>query len=191
MSIGKIIETLETANREYKRMIDGRSLHLCDESVYGELRDCIDLYNEIIALLREYQTLQSSDTSARLAAIKDIPTQRLVELAVAEAAGLISILPSAAERAHQDGQLNEPHGDGWVSVEERLPEENLEVLIVAKGWDKTPPYYLGCLHHMKPVTSWLTGITSAESDWLIHGWSYLRSPEVTHWRPLPEPPKEE
>lgn len=51
---------------------------------------------------------KSSDTSARLAAIKDIPTQRLIELAVAEAAGLISILPSAAELAHQDAQPNEP-----------------------------------------------------------------------------------
>lgn len=91
MSIGKIIETLETANREYKRMIDARTLCLCDESVYGELRDCIDLFNEIIALLREYQTLQTSATSARLAAIKDIPTERLIELAVAEAEGLISI----------------------------------------------------------------------------------------------------
>lgn len=40
--------------------------------------------------------------------IKDIPTQRLIELAMAEAAGLISILPSAAERARQDAQINEP-----------------------------------------------------------------------------------
>lgn len=52
--------------------------------------------------------MDSCDMSARLAAIKDIPTQRLIELAVAEAAGRISILPSAAERAHQDNQPNEP-----------------------------------------------------------------------------------
>lgn len=52
--------------------------------------------------------MDSSDMSARLAAIKDIPTERLIELAVAEAAGRISILPSAAERAHQDAQSNEP-----------------------------------------------------------------------------------
>lgn len=52
--------------------------------------------------------MDSSDMSARLAAIKDIPTQRLIEVAVAEAAGLISILPSAAERARQDAQPNEP-----------------------------------------------------------------------------------
>lgn len=52
--------------------------------------------------------MDSCDMSARLAAIKDIPTQRLIELAVADAAGLISILPSAAERARQDAQSSEP-----------------------------------------------------------------------------------
>lgn len=46
----------------------------------------MEALREAIALIREYQAFQSSDTSARLAAIKDIPTQRLIELAVAEAA---------------------------------------------------------------------------------------------------------
>lgn len=68
----------------------------------------MEALREAIALIREYQAFQNSDTSARLAAIKDIPTQRLIELAVAEAAGLISISASAAERAHQDAQPNEP-----------------------------------------------------------------------------------
>lgn len=68
---------------------------------------------EAIALFRTHPPAgdnadKSSGTSARLAAIKDIPTQRLIELAMAEAAGLISILPSAAERARQDAQINEP-----------------------------------------------------------------------------------
>lgn len=40
-------------------------------------------------------------------------------------------------------------------------------------------------------TSWLTGITSKESEWCIEGWSYIREPMVTHWMPLPAPPKEE
>lgn len=46
---------------------------------------------EAIALVRTHPPAgdnaeKNSDTSARLAAIKDIPTQRLIELAVAEAA---------------------------------------------------------------------------------------------------------
>lgn len=45
--------------------------------------------------------MDSSDMSARLAAIKDIPTERLIELAVAEAAGRIVISASAADVAHE------------------------------------------------------------------------------------------
>lgn len=45
--------------------------------------------------------MNGCDMSARLAAIKDIPTERLIELAVAEAEGRIVIPPSAADIAHE------------------------------------------------------------------------------------------
>lgn len=38
--------------------------------------------------------------------------------------------------------------------------------------------------------AWLTGITSKAGNWLLWGWSYIKEPKVTHWLPLPEPPKE-
>lgn len=50
----------------------------------------------------------SSDMTARLAAIKDIPTARLIELAAAESEGRIVILASTAEIAHRAVQPNEP-----------------------------------------------------------------------------------
>ena len=78
----------------------------------------------------------------------------------------------------------------WISVKDRLPEYEQDVLLIAHGW-KGQLLYIGRLQHMKAETSWLTGITSQESDWCIDGWSYLRAPYVTHWMPLPEPPKEE
>lgn len=78
----------------------------------------------------------------------------------------------------------------WISVKDKLPEEGKEVLVIAYGWDKNPPCYLGCLKHTKSEKSWLTGLESAESDWSLWGWSYLRTPKVTHWMPLPDPPKE-
>lgn len=77
---------------------------------------------------------------------------------------------------------------GWISVNEGLPEPDREVLLIAHGW-KERLLYIGCLHRMSAETSWLTGITSKESEWLIYGWSYLIAPTVTHWRPLPTPPK--
>ena len=78
----------------------------------------------------------------------------------------------------------------WISVGERLPEEDQEVLLIAHGWEPKS-MYIGHLHHVEAETSWLTGITSKESEWSISGWSYLRAPEVTHWMPLPQPPEEE
>lgn len=78
----------------------------------------------------------------------------------------------------------------WISVKDRLPECGEKVLLIAHGWEDTT-VYIGRLEHMNPETSWLTGITSKESEWCIQGWSYLREPIVTHWMPLPEPPKED
>lgn len=78
----------------------------------------------------------------------------------------------------------------WISVEERLPEPNTDVLLIANGW-KARSVYIGRLRRVEPTKSWLTGITSKGSDWTIWGFSYIVEPIVTHWLPLPEPPKEE
>ena len=78
----------------------------------------------------------------------------------------------------------------WISVKERLPEPDQDVLLIAHGW-KGRLLCIGRLHHEEAETSWLTGITSVESDWSINGWSYLKKPLVTYWMPLPEMPKEE
>lgn len=50
---------------------------------------------EAIAKLRDNQALQSGDTSARLAAIKDIPTERVIALAQAERDRRMVVLPPA------------------------------------------------------------------------------------------------
>lgn len=77
----------------------------------------------------------------------------------------------------------------WIPVTERLPERDKEVLLIVHGWQDRL-YYTGCLHRQEAERSWLTGIESKASDWKIWGFSYLREPIVTHWMPLPEPPKE-
>lgn len=92
------------------------------------------------------------------------------------------VLEAAADLLEQDAP-------GWISVKDRLPEHGEQVLLIAYGWKDTT-VYLGRLEHMNPEISWLTGITSKESEWCIQGWSYLKEPLVTHWMPLPEPPKE-
>ena len=77
----------------------------------------------------------------------------------------------------------------WIPVTERLPERDKEVLLIVHGW-KDRLYYTGCLHRQEAERSWLTGIESKASDWKIWGFSYLREPIVTHWMPMPQPPKE-
>ena len=78
----------------------------------------------------------------------------------------------------------------WIPVTERLPERDKEVLLIVHGWEDRL-YYTGCLHRQEAERSWLTGIESKASDWKIWGFSYLREPIVTHWMPIPQPPKGE
>lgn len=99
---------------------------------------------------------------------------------------MFDVAMDAAE-AIQQLEAQQPR---WISVGERLPEEDQEVLLIAHGWEPQS-MYIGHLHHVEAETSWLTGITSKESEWSISGWSYLRAPEVTHWIPLPQPLEEE
>ena len=103
--------------------------------------------------------------------------------------GICKMFDVALDAAEAISQL-EAQQPRWISVGERLPEEDQEVLLIAHGWEPQS-MYIGHLHHVEAETSWLTGITSKESEWSISGWSYLRAPEVTHWMPLPQSPEEE
>ena len=78
----------------------------------------------------------------------------------------------------------------WISVKDRLPDDEQEVLVIAHGWDGRL-VYVGSLKRVEPQKSWLTGITNKSSEWSLWGWSYLKKPIVTHWMPLPEPPEED
>lgn len=78
----------------------------------------------------------------------------------------------------------------WISVEERLPEPNTTVLLIAHGWE-SQLVYIGKLEKVESEKSWLTGLVSKASEWMVYGFSYLKEPIVTHWMPLPEPQKDE
>ena len=81
----------------------------------------------------------------------------------------------------------------WISVEERLPEPNTTVLLIAHGWE-SQLVYIGKLEKVESERSWLTGLVSKASEWTVYGFSYLKEPIVTNWMPLPsmqEPQKED
>lgn len=60
----------------------------------------------------------------------------------------------------------------WISVKDRLPEEETEVLC-----------YLG-----NAVGKGIVVAFRRRGDWYFDGWT---CPTVTHWMPLPQPPKED
>ena len=63
----------------------------------------------------------------------------------------------------------------WISVKERLPEP-FEIVLVHTPEEKLFPTV--CEGYLANYGIWYTGF-------------YMREPdEVTHWMPLPEPPKE-
>lgn len=66
----------------------------------------------------------------------------------------------------------------WISVEERLPEINVSVLAIAK--------FKECGGYRFEISSW-SGVTN---HGVPHFWEFGDAMEVTHWMPLPEPPKE-
>ena len=78
----------------------------------------------------------------------------------------------------------------WISVDDRLPSDEQDVLVIAHGWDGRL-VYVGSHKRVEAQKSWLTGITNKSSEWSLWGWSYLKEPMVTHWMPLPEPPQED
>ena len=71
-----------------------------------------------------------------------------------------------------------------ISVNDRLPDDEQEVLVIAHGWDGRL-VYVGSHKRVEAQKSWLTGITNKSSEWSLWGWSYLKEPMVTHWMPLP------
>lgn len=67
----------------------------------------------------------------------------------------------------------------WIPVEERLPEDRSDVLVVTTYWNERWGVYMGwCAPTYK--------------KWYVHiGIGDRNDVAVTHWMPLPEPPKEE
>ena len=69
----------------------------------------------------------------------------------------------------------------WISVEERLPEPYRKVLALREGFPDTGRYICA----LDSTTLWIDDTLVWNGD--LKTWKN----RVTHWMPLPEPPKEE
>ena len=87
-----------------------------------------------------------------------------------------------------------PEDDGWISAEERLPEEHDSLFAKYYG---TPGWRSGMFRKRSDcvftVREYKDGTRITTFERTIEGqWdgSEMRESKVTHWMPLPEPPKE-
>ena len=68
----------------------------------------------------------------------------------------------------------------WIPCGERLPESNLEVLVIVSGK----------VENITLVNSVEIGDFDRDEGWILEMWPGWEDPNVTHWMPLPELPKE-
>lgn len=68
----------------------------------------------------------------------------------------------------------------WILCSERLPESDLEVLVIVSGK----------VENITLVDSVEIGNFDRDEGWILEMWPEWEDPNVTHWQPLPELPKE-
>ena len=77
----------------------------------------------------------------------------------------------------------------WISVKDRLPNIDIDVVIFAVGKSDLFENKVAITHRYYPMRWW--NKESEYIDWL-QPWQYFTANyEITHWMPLPEPPKED
>lgn len=75
----------------------------------------------------------------------------------------------------------------WISVEDKLPEIGLDVLVYCKAQDADFSDFIEVsVRNLYKPTPW----SDEEPAWGIRFIPFGGAFEVTHWMPLPEPPKE-
>ena len=102
--------------------------------------------------------------------------KKLVELLINK----IGLTPTDAEIYANDFITNGVTVQEWISVKDRLPEEGAYVLCVLKGFN-----YGGKIQ----VCKFVPADKFKDKPYFEHFRNGF--PSVTHWMPLPEPPKGE
>lgn len=72
----------------------------------------------------------------------------------------------------------------WISVDERLPEPNVGCIVAAKVGNRMVTDFAERVHCYNLRTQ------ETSYAWeIMHDWDEGEGCEITHWMPLPEPPK--
>lgn len=70
----------------------------------------------------------------------------------------------------------------WISIKDRLPKEDCPVLIIVSGQPA---------ENITLVDAYELGSYYAGDGWCVEAYPWWENARVTHWMPLPAPPKEE
>lgn len=89
----------------------------------------------------------------------------------AAAADTIEALIEENKRLREENQ--------WISVEERLPEGDLLVLVIVSG-------RVGNIHLDRAIE---LAEFSMDEGWILEMWPEWENPTVTHWKPMPKGPE--
>ena len=71
--------------------------------------------------------------------------------------------------------------EAWVSVNERMPDEDQVVIVIANGKPRENITLDGAFE----LAEW-----SERDGWFLECWPDWENPVVTHWMPIPVPPEE-
>lgn len=77
-------------------------------------------------------------------------------------------------------RLEEPAASPWISVNDRLPEDGQDVLVIARG---RPREHL-ILDNAYELATFYDG-----EGWLFDAYPDWENPQVTYWMPLPKRPE--
>lgn len=99
-----------------------------------------------------------------------------------------ALLPYALDCQHRMALLDEAcrvacaalRGPQWISVKERLPENEDFVFVAVTGKYRNIRF-----DHAVEI-----GAYYSESGWELEPWPMWENPGVTHWMPLPNAPEE-
>ena len=95
----------------------------------------------------------------------------------------------ATEQAYKNGyEAGKPK---WISVEERLPEEDGRYLVFTSSYLIQYVRVLSFAKDGRKVDEY-DFVSAWENVWYWYDseWGHITTDDVTHWMPLPEPPKE-
>lgn len=111
-----------------------------------------------------------------------------------EVCGVIDACPTAEFAPVQNGELRDAVERDWISVEDRLPEEHESIFAKAYGTKRwadgmfrtISADVLACIAFDDGRKKTMT-LRTHDGTWAL---SSVHRGHVTHWMPLPEPPKE-